>query len=52
MREDIGTPQNHRFKVTLNVFSRTFTGEGDNVKCAEQLAAQAALNYYDDSLKK
>ena len=47
IREDIGTPQNHRFKVTLEVFEKIFTGEGDNVKTAEQLAAQAALNFYE-----
>lgn len=51
IREDIGTPQSHRFKVSVKVFSRTFTGECDNAKGAEQLAAQAALGYYGKNQK-
>ncbi|MDE6598185.1 MAG: hypothetical protein K2K60_06070 [Clostridia bacterium] len=47
IREDIGTPQNHRFKVSVKVFSKTFTGECDNAKGAEQLAAKSALNFYE-----
>ncbi len=51
-RRDIGTPQSHRFIVKINVFSHTFTGEGENAKSAEHLAARAALEYYDKNLKK
>lgn len=44
-REDIGTPQNHRFVVTVKAFGKQFKGEADSVKEAEQLAAKAALEY-------
>ncbi len=48
IREDIGTPQNHVFKVKVNVFGRTFEGEADNAKSAEQLAAQRAVEYFEN----
>ena len=44
--EDIGTPQKHVFKASVNVFGKTFSGEADSVKSAEQLAAESALKYY------
>lgn len=48
IRADIGTPQNHVFKVKVNVFGRTFEGEADNAKSAEQLAAQRAVEYFEN----
>ena len=45
--KDIGSSKSHRFKVQLNVFGRTFSGEADNIKSAEQLAAKSALEYYE-----
>ena len=48
LREDIGTPQNHIFIVRVNVFGRTFEGKADSAKSAEQLAAQAAVQYYEN----
>lgn len=47
IRRDIGTPQKHVFKVTLKVFGKTFSSNAESVKEAEQLAAKAALKYYD-----
>ncbi len=44
---DKGTPRLHKFIVTLKAFGRTFTGESDNVKSAEQLAARSAVIYYN-----
>ncbi len=44
---DIGTPQKHRFSVTVKLFGRKFTGEAESIKNAEQLAAKKALDYYD-----
>lgn len=44
---DIGTPQSHRFAVTVEVFGKTFDGEADRRSEAEQLAAQSALKYYE-----
>ncbi len=41
--EDIGTPQKHRYKTTLNLFGEIFTAEADCIKAAEQRTAQAAL---------
>ena len=46
--KDIGTRQKHRYFVSLNVFGRTFTGEADTKKSAEQLAARAALEFYEE----
>lgn len=43
--EDIGTPQKHRYKTTLNLFGEKFTAEADCIKAAEQLTAQAALEH-------
>ena len=45
--KDIGTPQKHRFSVTVKLFGRKFTGEAESIKNAEQLAAKKALDYYD-----
>ena len=47
MSKDIGTPQKHRFSVTVKLFGRKFTGEAESIKNAEQLAAKKALDYYD-----
>lgn len=46
MSKDIGTPQKHRFSVTVKLFGRKFTGEAESIKNAEQLAAKKALDYY------
>lgn len=48
--EDIGTPQRHRFKVKLKVFSKTFYGEADRKTDAEQLAAKSAVKYYNKNI--
>lgn len=47
INKDIGTPQKHRFSVTVKLFGRKFTGEAESIKNAEQLAAKKALDYYD-----
>ena len=44
--EDTGTPQKHRFSVKVTVGGKTFTGEAESIKTAEQLAAKNALEYY------
>lgn len=44
--EDTGTPQKHRFSVKVTVGGKTFTGEAESIKTAEQLAAKSALEYY------
>lgn len=46
IRADIGTPQKHIFKVTLEVFDGVFEAQADSVKEAEQLAAKTALEHY------
>ena len=43
--KDIGTPQKHKFEVTLNLFGEKFTAEADCIKAAEQQTAQAALEH-------
>ncbi len=43
--EDLGTPQKHWFRVSVNAFGKTFYGEADSVKGAEQLAAENALKF-------
>ena len=45
LHKDVGTPQKHKFEVTLNLFGERFTAEADCIKAAEQLAAQAALEH-------
>ena len=47
---DIGTAQKHRFAAKLTLFDRTFEGEADSVKQAQQLAAKNALEYLEDNL--
>lgn len=47
IREDIGTEQKHLFSVKINVFGKTFCGEAENVKNAEQIAAKSAVEYYN-----
>lgn len=42
---DVGDAQKHRFKVTVNIKGKKFTGEAEVKKEAEQLAAKAALEY-------
>ena len=51
-RRDIGTPQRHIFKVTLNIFGKTFEAQADSVKEAEQLTAKSALAYYNGRKQK
>ena len=49
---EIGTPQNKKYRLTVNVFGKSFTVESDTVKGSsgtEQLAAKAALDYYENS---
>ena len=43
--KDIGNAQKHRFAVKIALYGRTFSGEADSVKQAEQLAAKNALEY-------
>ncbi|MDE6868272.1 MAG: hypothetical protein K2J83_03915 [Clostridia bacterium] len=45
IKTDIGTPQKHKFKVTLKLFGKEFTAEADCIKAAEQNAARAALEH-------
>lgn len=45
---DIGNAQKHRFKVTVTLFGKTFSGEADSVKQAEQLTAEKALEYIEE----
>ena len=35
------------FSVKINVFGKTFCGEAENVKTAEQFAAKSAVEYYN-----
>lgn len=44
--EDIGTPQAHKFEVKVEVLGKTFTGVGDKISVAEQLAAENALEHF------
>lgn len=44
---DIGTRHKHRYYVALEAFGRAFYGEADKIKSAEQLAARAALEFYE-----
>lgn len=41
---DVGTPQKPKFRSRVQLLGQTFEGEADNVKQADQLAAQVALN--------
>lgn len=43
--EDIGTPQAPRFRVTLTLQGKTFTGEATKKQDAEKQAAQKAYEY-------
>ncbi len=45
---DVGTAQKHRFKVNIALLGKTFSGEADSVKQAEQLAAKNALEYIEE----
>ena len=51
-RKEIGTERNHRFSVSVEAFGKTFVGEADNVKSAEQAAAESALKYYETKFQK
>ena len=42
--EDIGTPQIPKFCTRINVLGQIYEGEADNIKQADQSAAQKALN--------
>lgn len=44
---DIGNAQNHRFTAKTTLFGKTFSGEADSVKQAQQLAAKNALEYLE-----
>ena len=48
-RINIGTPQEPVFSARVNVLGKTFEGTADNVKQAEQLAAQKAMLFFTDS---
>ena len=43
---DIGNAQKHIFSAKTEINGKTFSGEGDSVKQAEQLAAKRALEYF------
>lgn len=45
IKQNTGTPQKPRFRITLNVSGKTFTGEAGKLKTAEQEAARAAVAY-------
>ena len=47
---DIGNAQRHRFASKIELFGKTFTGEADSVKQAQQLAAKNALEYLEDNV--
>ena len=50
--EEVGTPQNKRYVVSVNAFGQSFKAEADKIKGAdggEQLCAKAALNYYENN---
>ena len=49
--KDIGTPQKHVFEASVKVFGKTFSGEADNIKSSEQIAARHALEYYEKADK-
>lgn len=44
---DIGDAHKHRFSVEITLYGKTFCGEADRVRQAEQLAAQKALEYIE-----
>ncbi|MDE7439014.1 MAG: hypothetical protein K2N23_00660 [Clostridia bacterium] len=45
---DIGNAHKHIFEVKISLFDKTFIGEADSVKQAEQLAAKNALEYIEE----
>lgn len=45
VREDIGTPRKPMFRSGVKVYDKVFSGEADNVKQADQIAAKSALDY-------
>ncbi len=47
IRTDIGNAQKHRFSVKIKLYGKTFRGEADSVKKAEQNAAEKALQYIE-----
>ncbi len=44
---DIGNARKHRFRVTIKLNKKTFRGEADSLKGAQQLAAKSALEYIE-----
>lgn len=46
-RRDLGNAQKHRFEAEITITNKTFRGEADSVKQAEQLAAKSALEYLE-----
>lgn len=44
---DIGDEKKHRFEATITVNDKTFRGEADSLKQAQQLAAKSALEYLE-----
>ena len=44
---DIGNAQKHTFLSKITLFGKTFSGEADSIKQAEQLAAKKALEYLE-----
>ena len=47
IHKDIGNARKHRFEVKITVRGKTFSGEADSVRPAEQLAAKGALEYLE-----
>ena len=44
--KDIGNEQKHVFVSKITLSGKTFSGEGDSIKQAQQLAAKKALEYF------
>lgn len=44
---DIGNARKHRFEVKVKLYGKTFRGEADSVKQAEQYAAKEVLDYIE-----
>lgn len=42
--EDIGTPQNPKFRSRITLLGKIYAGEADNIKQADRLAAEKAFN--------
>jgi ribonuclease-3 len=47
-RVDEGNPQAPWFVAKVNILGKTFSGEGESVRSAEQQAAKSAYSYYNE----